>query len=68
MDRHKRGFCVGFTGLSGAGETAIAGILADRLQGHGCTVTISDGYAVRTHLSKGLGFSKEDRDINLRFR
>ena len=61
-----RGVCVWFTGLSGAGKSTIAGILADRLERRGRTVTLLDGDVVRTHLSKGLGFSKDDRDTNIR--
>ena len=54
------------TGLSGAGKSTIAGLLASRLERRGRTVTLLDGDVVRTHLSKGLGFSKEDRDTNIR--
>jgi sulfate adenylyltransferase len=64
--RHKQGFCVWFTGLSGAGKSTIAEVLTVMLQEHGRHVTVLDGDVVRTHLSKGLGFSKEDRDINIR--
>ncbi len=64
--RHERGFCVWFTGLSGAGKSTTAEILVVRLLEHGRQVTVLDGDVVRTHLSKGLGFSKEDRDINIR--
>jgi sulfate adenylyltransferase len=62
---HQRGFCVWFTGLSGAGKSTIAEILAVLLTEHGRQVTLLDGDTVRTHLSKGLGFTKEDRDINI---
>jgi sulfate adenylyltransferase len=65
VPRHRQGFCVWFTGLSGAGKSTIAEILADRLLEHGRQVTVLDGDVVRTHLSKGLGFSKEDRDTNI---
>lgn len=64
--RHKQGFCVWFTGLSGSGKSTIADILTVKLQEYGRQVTVLDGDVVRTHLSKGLGFSKEDRDINIR--
>ena len=61
-----QGFCIWFTGLSGAGKSTIADILVTKLMDHGRRVTLLDGDDVRTHLSKGLGFSKEDRDINIR--
>lgn len=64
--RHKQGFCVWFTGLSGAGKSTTAEILTTLLLEHGRQVTQLDGDVVRTHLSKGLGFSKEDRDVNIR--
>lgn len=64
--RHERGFCLWFTGLSGAGKSTTAEILVVRLLEHGRQVTVLDGDVVRTHLSKGLGFSKEDRDTNIR--
>jgi sulfate adenylyltransferase len=64
--RHKQGFCVWFTGLSGAGKSTTAEILTELLIEHGRRVTLLDGDVVRTHLSKGLGFSKEDRDTNIR--
>lgn len=63
---HQKGFCIWFTGLSGAGKSTIANILAVLLMEHGRPVTSLDGDVVRTHLSKGLGFSKEDRDTNIR--
>ena len=61
-----RGCCIWFTGLSGAGKSTIAGLVTQRLQERGRPVTLLDGDVVRTHLSKGLGFSKEDRDTNIR--
>jgi len=63
--RHRQGFCVWFTGLSGAGKSTIAAILNVLLLERGRTPTILDGDVVRTHLSKGLGFSREDRDTNI---
>lgn len=60
--RHRQGVCVWFTGLSGAGKSTIAEVLTVLLLEHGRQVTELDGDVVRTHLSKGLGFSKEDRD------
>jgi sulfate adenylyltransferase len=64
--RHQQGACIWFTGLSGAGKSTIAEVLTVLLMEHGRKVTVLDGDVVRTHLSKGLGFSKEDRDINIR--
>jgi sulfate adenylyltransferase len=63
--RNRQGFCVWFTGLSGAGKSTTAEIVMSRLLEHGRQVTMLDGDIVRTHLSKGLGFSKEDRDTNI---
>jgi adenylyl-sulfate kinase len=60
------GFTLWFTGLSGAGKSTLANLLADELRERGHRVEILDGDEVRTNLSKGLGFSKEDRDINIR--
>jgi sulfate adenylyltransferase len=62
---HQQGFCLWFTGLSGAGKSTIAEIVAILLMEHGRQVTVLDGDVVRTHLSKELGFSKEDRDANI---
>jgi sulfate adenylyltransferase len=64
--RHRQGFCVWFTGLSGAGKSATADALAQLLMERGRALTVLDGDVVRTHLSKGLGFSKDDRDTNIR--
>jgi sulfate adenylyltransferase len=64
--RHRQGVCIWFTGLSGAGKSTTADILTTLIMERGRQVTILDGDVVRTHLSKGLGFSKEDRDINIR--
>ena len=64
--RRKQGVCVWFTGLSGAGKSATADILSVLIMEPGRQVTSLDGDVVRTHLSKGLGFSKEDRDTNIR--
>jgi sulfate adenylyltransferase len=64
--RHKQGVCIWFTGLSGAGKSTTADVLTVLLQEHGRQVTVLDGDVVRTHLSHGLGFSKEDRDLNIR--
>jgi sulfate adenylyltransferase len=62
----RQGLCVWFTGLSCSGKSTIAEVLIHLLQEHGRQVTLLDGDTVRTHLSKGLGFSKEDRDTNIR--
>jgi adenylylsulfate kinase len=59
------GFTLWFTGLSGAGKTTIADIVGPELERRGHLVEYLDGDVVRTHLSKGLGFSKEDRDTNI---
>jgi adenylyl-sulfate kinase len=61
----KQGFTVWLTGLSGAGKSTIAEALAPELTTRGCLVEVLDGDEVRTHLSKGLGFSREDRDTNI---
>jgi adenylylsulfate kinase len=63
----RRGFTVWFTGLSGSGKTTLSSLVHHRLQERGITnVEVLDGDVVRTHLSKGLSFSKEDRDTNIR--
>ncbi len=61
-----KGFTLWFTGLSGAGKSTLSRILEQRLRKHGVRVEVLDGDVVRTNLSKGLGFSKEDRDTNIR--
>ena len=63
--RHKQGFCIWFTGLSGAGKSTTAEIVTSLLLERGRQITVLDGDVVRTHLSKGLGFSREDRDTNI---
>lgn len=63
--RHKQGLCIWFTGLSGSGKSTIANALTPMLLERGRQATTLDGDVVRTHLSKGLGFSKEDRDTNI---
>ena len=62
----RKGFTLWFTGLSGAGKSTLAAKLTPALQERGVKVEVLDGDEVRTNLSKGLGFSKEDRDINIR--
>ena len=62
----RRGICVWFTGLSGSGKSTTANIVIELLRQLGREVTVLDGDVVRTHLSKGLGFSREDRDLNIR--
>ena len=64
--RHHQGVCLWFTGLSGAGKSTITDVLTVLLLEHGRQMTILDGDVVRTNLSKGLGFNREDRDINIR--
>ena len=65
MSEHP-GFTIWFTGLSGAGKTTISDLVAPALRERGLKVEVLDGDVVRTNLSKGLGFSKEDRDTNIR--
>ena len=63
----KKGFTIWFTGLSGSGKTTVSRLVQDKLRERGLmNVEILDGDIVRTHLSKGLGFSKEDRDTNIK--
>ena len=61
-----RGFCIWFTGLSGAGKSTLSQALREVLVSKGRNVEILDGDEVRENLSKGLGFSREDRDTNIR--
>ena len=63
--RHRQGVCIWFTGLSGSGKSTTADVLTSLLMEHGRQVTVLDGDVVRTNLSRGLGFSKEDRDTNI---
>ncbi|HDH96386.1 MAG TPA: adenylyl-sulfate kinase [Proteobacteria bacterium] len=62
----RKGFTVWFTGLSGSGKSTLAQMLKDELKRRGFKVEVLDGDEVRRNLSKGLGFSKEDRDTNIR--
>src|SRR5262245_13339721 len=66
MIAHTNGFTLWFTGLSGAGKSTLANAVADALADSGRRIEILDGDEVRTNLSKGLGFSREDRDTNIR--
>jgi adenylylsulfate kinase len=61
-----KGFTIWFTGLSGAGKSTLSEAIEKRLIARGGNVEILDGDIVRTHLSKGLGFSREDRDTNIK--
>ncbi|HEY8087504.1 MAG TPA: adenylyl-sulfate kinase [Polyangiaceae bacterium] len=65
MSKKKEGVVLWFTGLSGAGKSTLAEAVAPKLRGLGRKIEILDGDVVRTHLSKGLGFSREDRDTNI---
>src|ERR671933_116314 len=65
MSETKPGFTLWFTGLSGAGKSTIAEIVGPELERRGVLVDYLDGDVVRTNLSKGLGFSREDRDTNV---
>src|ERR1700730_6769888 len=60
------GFTIWFTGLSGSGKSTLSEIIEHRLKEHGRNVEVLDGDVVRTHLSNGLGFSREDRDTNIK--
>lgn len=64
--RFRQGLTIWFTGLSGSGKSTVAQALVERLAEYGRNCSFLDGDEIRTHLSKGLGFSKEDRDINIR--
>lgn len=61
-----KGFTIWFTGLSGAGKTTISHLVEASLRERGSNIEVLDGDVVRENLSKGLGFSKEDRDTNIR--
>src|ERR671923_864605 len=61
-----KGFTLWFTGLSGAGKTTLTNAVLPHLLERGLKIEVLDGDEVRTNLSKGLGFSKEDRDTNIR--
>ena len=61
-----KGFTLWFTGMSGAGKSTVSERVHERLRSAGAKVELLDGDIVRTHLSRGLGFSKEDRDTNIR--
>lgn len=63
--RRRQGVCVWFTGLSGSGKSTTAEVLTVLLMERGRQVSVLDGDVVRTHLSKGLGFTKQDRDANI---
>jgi adenylylsulfate kinase len=66
MNRTDTGFCIWFTGLSGSGKSTVAEVVVDELRRRGHRVELLDGDEVRENLSRGLGFSKEDRDTNIR--
>src|SRR6267143_105562 len=63
---NRKSFTLWLTGLSGAGKTTLAGLLERAMRARGLAVEVLDGDEIRTNLSKGLGFSKEDRDTNIR--
>jgi adenylylsulfate kinase len=62
----EQGFTLWFTGLSGSGKTTITELVVEELEARGSAIEVLDGDVVRQNLSKGLGFSKEDRDTNIR--
>jgi adenylylsulfate kinase len=66
MDNDFRGFTVWFTGMPSAGKSTAGGLLAQELKGRGLKVEILDGDVIRTNLSQGLGFSREDRITNIK--
>jgi len=66
MSPHEKGFTLWFTGLSSSGKSTIARVVEDVLRDRGMKVEVLDGDVIRTNLSKGLGFSKEDRDLNIK--
>lgn len=66
FSRSQRGFTLWFTGLSGSGKSTLSDYVEQRLKARGNRVEVLDGDIVRTNLSKGLGFSREDRDINIK--
>jgi adenylylsulfate kinase len=66
MSQDDKGFCLWFTGLSGSGKSTITTHLVKELRKRGSKLEVLDGDVVRENLSKGLGFSKEDRDTNIR--
>jgi len=66
VPRHRQGVCIWFTGLSGSGKSTTAEMLTWLLMKYGRRVTVLDGDVIRTNLSRGLGFSKTDRDMNVR--
>src|SRR5579864_403186 len=61
-----KGFTIWFTGLSGSGKSTLSEVIEHRLRAQGRNIEVLDGDIVRTHLSKGLGFSREDRDTNIK--
>ena len=65
-DGGEKGFTLWFTGLSGSGKSTITGLIVEELTQRGSKIEVLDGDVVRENLSKGLGFSKEDRDTNIR--